>query len=1498
LSNGYYIYSGNLSDVASQTLSFSINPNSTNMTIKQGSSCELTGSVTTNNYPITVKGYLDGNPNPYAIGTASYGKPLNLGNIGTNGFNSFKAGAFSVGTHTIDILAFDSYGMLKGQKQIIINVGAGSVSSPTIKVEDSVEGKTATITQNASGATLYYTVNGKQYSLSSPTQPKSIPITEIGTTKITAWSVKGSYKSSTVEKLVSVSKLNVPEIDYSLNSTGATVTITSAVSSEITYSLNGNDWTKYTGSLAITENTSIRAKVSRKGYIDSEISTKEIMLSAPKAPLVSIDNASSHIAKGDSIAISWTKDNLAAEYKIVAYKDGECLGESDRQQEAQLVECVDEPGVYKIEVIAYNPFGETKSSNAVTFTVHDDVKVTFADYDGTVISEQIIKYGYDAQQPESAPSRRGYTFSGWKNSFYAVKSDVTVVAKYQINSYRINYYDANQKFLTSETVEFEKSANTGIAESLVKLKTGYVLKGWYVQNATEDSERNINSVDSDMDLIAVSEWEDPDYRFVVTEPTATSHYDSTQGVSTGYDVSFKLTISPTEEPEEEPEEETEEEPEDELAVGDGDLGVKLPSTKAASNLSAKVVISAFSADNKMLATAVKTISAYSDTTDEEESIFVSYDSDIAVARIEINMFSIEGQDRTGGCIAKAASCTPLPSENDAGWSAWADELPAGVATATQSKKVYRYRNNTKSTVTSESDTAPAGYTLDKEETYWDSEWIGPLDTAVTESDTKQVKTEQVVATYKTQYQYYRYVCNANSSHGWYGYGCSCASYMNTSGSGCSGTIVSNLATTWSDIPYTTAKGWSNATSDGLVKYKNINGIYWYYHTTNTGLHATRKVAATYKNQYYYKDLHTNYVYYKWENGAWSDWSDEAIEASADGSLEVEEKTVYRYVKEVNNGNGGGTEFSISYDNSLVNAANDTLATVLVYKSKNTDPTESQLEYVKQTTVGELNGFRFVAKEDPSISSGDYVVSVAVKGYDGLINIDTIEAPKPEYKVTFLSEDGTVISEQTVTEGGAATTPNAPEKEGYLFAGWNKATTNIYGNISVMPIYVARPYAVAYVDYLNQTCEIETFYAGDALTVPETVPEHEGYEFLGWDGIEEGAVVTENIVIKAEWEAKSYTVTFYNADDSVLDTQTVEYGDAATLPSQERFVAGDKIFLGWDTSVEWWNVTADIDVHPLMIYAESAKAPVANVDNYVKGDSVTVTFENDEEGGKIYYTLDGSDPNPDKVSTTVDEDEIEGMTYEYNSEDPIVREDSTNIKAVTVVDGKNVSEIVNICFEYSQSIDETYTEVVEIATYNVIASPGKEVEIKVDLQNNPGLEGYLFQVECDRTAYMLACDEGGMYQYSAGSSFTSGTTMCADYRDSGWQIFWFGTEAAEGDGNVFTIKLLMAEDVEDGKTYPITVSYSPENTITKDESEMTLSQIVTSLVTEEGTLLGDVNGDGAITTVDLIRIAKHVLGTKTLSNKQQKVADVTGDGKITNADVIRVAKYIIGAATLG
>jgi len=66
---------------------------------------------------------------------------------------------------------------------------------------------------------------------------------------------------------------------------------------------------------------------------------------------------------------------------------------------------------------------------------------------------------------------------------------------------------------------------------------------------------------------------------------------------------------------------------------------------------------------------------------------------------------------------------------------------------------------------------------------------------------------------------------------------------------------------------------------------------------------------------------------------------------------------------------------------------------------------------------------------------------------------TDEIPVPTtYTVTFVDYDGTVIKTESVEEGSGATAPPAPTREGYEFTSWDKAYSNVTGDLTVTALY--------------------------------------------------------------------------------------------------------------------------------------------------------------------------------------------------------------------------------------------------------------------------------------------------------------------------------------------------------------------------------------------------------------------------------------------------------------
>ncbi len=176
----------------------------------------------------------------------------------------------------------------------------------------------------------------------------------------------------------------------------------------------------------------------------------------------------------------------------------------------------------------------------------------------------------------------------------------------------------------------------------------------------------------------------------------------------------------------------------------------------------------------------------------------------------------------------------------------------------------------------------------------------------------------------------------------------------------------------------------------------------------------------------------------------------------------------------------------------------------------------------------------------------------------------------KYTVTFVDYDDTELGKDTVKHGEAAKAPKDPTREGYDFKGWDKEFTNVTSDMTVKAQYETSSYTVTFVDYDDKELGKDTVKHGEAAKAPKN-PTREGYDFKCWD--KEFTNVTSDLVVKAQYETSSYTVTFVDYNDKELGKDTVKHGEAAKAPENPTREGYD--FKGWDK--EFTNVTSDLTV---------------------------------------------------------------------------------------------------------------------------------------------------------------------------------------------------------------------------------------------------------------------------------------------------------------------------------
>lgn len=724
------------------------------------------------------------------------------------------------------------------------------------------------------------------------------------------------------------------------------------------------------------------------------------------------------------------------------------------------------------------------------------------------------------------------------------------------------------------------------------------------------------------------------------------------------------------------------------------------------------------------------------------------------------------------------------------WSSWSTSKPPADALQTQSRTEYRYRDKQFTTSTS---STLNGWTLRTDITNpsvsygsW-SGWSAWQDSSVSSSDIREVKTQQVDNynspitetryTYKTVYNYYRYA-SVNADTGGSG------SYAQSS-----------------SYPYYRTYKLDSKLTEYDNNYSKTRYHYWYNSSNWVGVYAcdpltTQEVSGSYqetvgynkKTQYSYRTRSKTTTYYFWKWGDWSSWSTTAV--SGTNNRAVETRTTYRYLANATN-NIETTAGNFVERNGTVDKSYANRQALLFVMDKN-----GTTQFVGQTVVGADGSyaFKFKTKDEPTVTSGDYKVMLSIEGTTAAFELESIKAPVPEYKVKFVDYNGTVISEQTIKQGEDATIPAPLSREGYRFIGWDKSYTNIQGNVTINAQYEIKSFDVVFVDEINDTSVVERYNYGDTLVVPE-VTLNDAYNFLGWDAVIDGNTkVTENMVVTAKFEKKMLTVDFLDFDGSLLESQTVEYGEPAIIPELEN--RDNYVFISWNIPGDTTYVTESMTIEPYYEYTETVATPTANIETGTYSGVQTVTLSCETEGAQIYYTTDGSDPLEEIATyTRARSVQLNGTFYTG----PFELDSTSQLLFTAVKDGMNASDYdyKTLAINTADTENKQYTVTIHYGIYDaentILVNDGELVVLDEELENyGYTLEGIYTDAEY-KNAWNLETDtvkgETDLYLKWSKNNYT---VTFKDMNDNviDTQTVAFGDDAVapvwnEVDGYIFT-----------------------------------------------------------------------------------------------------------------
>lgn len=1223
---------------------------------------------------------------------------------------------------------------------------------------------------------------------------------------------------------------------------------------------------------------------------------------APPSAPSSVTVSKSDLGKGDVLDIAWAASPGATSYEVTVENttDHSVPGVTKTLTGTKASLQLEKEGTYKVSVIAINAAGRSAAAVSKNCVVHPDVVVKYVDWDDTVLLTKNVKYGGSVTAP-SAPSREGYTFQGWSDTATSVKKDTTIQANYTIKSYVVQFVDYAGNVISSERVNYGSAATP---PTDVPAKDGFVFARW-------NSDKYLN-VKEALKIEAVYVWENVNLPIITTIQSAVRNEEST-----GYDISLKMTNFPND------------------------------FTKG------KIITALKTKDGKMVASettsfSLKSSSEYSDT------ITVLYSG--VASTVEVSMVGVVDDETTGTAKSKLVSKAIDIGNKWSDWSGDSAPTGDDIISETRTEYRYKERKTIKATSKPGTPVGYTYDSSASTGTYGDyGAWSGWGLSAVSGSTTRQTESRTVYryaawvcsncGTHDpfggTCSKCGTYTLNWNEFYGTssgYNYSGGYQTSANWSGRG---RIYYN-GNYWYFELNGVNNGYTGTGQPSRVEYRYrdrkpyYNYYYWptdysEWQADKVEASADRKVESRTATRFKTNSTTVpvyNYKRYKYLNvnsGKYVYTYTSAYADSMEYPGEWEYKTAFSELKlhtttadgiEVFNGVGEESWYkadlnqegnrktfqtTFSLEDTLgekrnvkgkIPGAAGKVATLLVYKGTNSDPTASQIEYCGQTVIGEDGSYSidYITKEEPSEKTGDFVITLGVEGATNYMVLGKIDAPKPYYSVEFLDRDGKTIGDiQTVREGDSATAPEVSEIEGYEFVGWDTGLSNVHDNLIVNAKYKKRKYTVVFVDWNNNAIAAKEFEYGEELAA-DSVPEKAGSKFKEWVNSKGNAVttVTSDMIVTASYNDAVYTVTYLDFDGKELKSEEVSYGEAATRP--EDPVSGDTnvLFAGWEMDGEDTCVTSDMLIRPKKSYAQTVETPEFSIEEgtYKKGQKVFLSTETD--GATIYYyTLENEDADP-------------GPLKKYTS--AITLQEDTSIIAYAEAENYNRSDVAALTVtmeaesgedkpttpdtpstpDTPEQPDETATNII---VESVKAKPGQDITVPIKITNNTGIAGFSFDLNYDSKALTL-------------KEITTGDLLKDEKLSTNNNVVnWYGSDNITGDGYILNAVFTVASDAEEG-TYPVKVSlHDGKKNLADEEGNYVEAKYITGQVNVVKGILGDLNKDESITIADVILLNRHILGKASLAADVLDYADINGDGDITISDVILLNRHVLGKTNI-
>ncbi len=490
----------------------------------------------------------------------------------------------------------------------------------------------------------------------------------------------------------------------------------------------------------------------------------------------------------------------------------------------------------------------------------------------------------------------------------------------------------------------------------------------------------------------------------------------------------------------------------------------------------------------------------------------------------------------------------------------------------------------------------------------------------------------------------------------------------------------------------------------------------------------------------------------------------------------------------------------------------------------------------------------------------------------------------KYKLTYMV-DGVVYKTYEINYASTITPEATPIKEGYTFSGWSGIPKTMPAHdVVVTGSFSKGQYVLTYI-VDGQTYKSIRMDYGNTI-VPETAPTKEGYTFSGWSEIPK-TMPAHDVVITGSFTINKYKLT-YIVDGVVYKTYEINYGTAITpeaVPTKEGYT-----FSGWS------EIPKTMPAHDVTVtgsFSINPHIPDSKPYALLSENNTILTFYYDDQmesrGGMDVYKIQWN--RYSGYITTVVFDESFASYTTLTSTASWFKDCSklTNIVDFGNLRTDNVTDMWNMFYGCSSL---TTLDLSGFNTENVKSMGGMFVFCE-NLKTIYVREGWNTDNVEESNSMFSSCLKlvGG-----------SGTT----YNKNHTTVEYAHIDGGVSNPGYLTYKdyyytLIYMVDGEEYKSYRLEIGeeITPEPKPTKDGYVFLGWDNIPATMPDYDVVVtgvfypyGDVNTDKEVNVVDVVDIARFVVGTP--SDSFVKVlADLNNDGSVNLSDAVVLINDIAG-----